>query len=164
MGVTGPDRAPVAGRLPPAVDAIDGRVDQLLVGPAFRTNFAGSQTPGEQPGDPVESVLPEVVPLDTDLSLVMGMTAGFRGQQRKVRSLGAGGGFRMNSHCKDQGSLGNRSGRQVQHHGQVRGVKPVVLAGRERQSTDHIAVVFLVGVGEVEHDGPRLCSSSSNAA
>src|SRR5437879_6363112 len=67
------DRVPMAGRLPPRMNAFVGRVEQVLPGPAFRANFACSQAAGKLCVDRVKATAPIVMALERDAGLMLGV-------------------------------------------------------------------------------------------
>src|SRR5437899_468837 len=72
-GLPGMYVVPVSRRLPPAMDAVDRRVDQRLIWPALGNHLGGHESP-RQVSNPRSAILPVMMALDTDLSLVVGMT------------------------------------------------------------------------------------------
>ena len=86
--VRGADGAPMARRVPPALNAIDARIDQILIGPTFSDHFTCSACTDLR-AYLVESRFPLVMPLYANGRLMLRMMLGSTGQRRGLLAIRA---------------------------------------------------------------------------
>jgi hypothetical protein len=154
-GVSSLDGRPMAGRLPPAMHAVDARVEQVLVGPTFGDNFdwgAGPASSGQTRENPLKAALPVMMALHLGPRLIARMAVGLIDQDRIVAARGTAGRFWMNPHREDHAPLSKRAGRQIQQNRYMRRAKAIVLARTQPYQADHLPVVRRGRVGKI-NDG-----------
>src|SRR5204862_5209172 len=110
------DGVPVAGRLPPAMDAFFRRFEQTLSWPAFGADFASQQAAGKLGIDGVEAAVPVVVPLQRNAGLVPGVAFGFASEDLAEMPCGARRLLSMGSDRKNQRPLRQRGRWQLGQH------------------------------------------------
>ncbi len=104
----------MAGGLSPGVDALDGGIEEALIGPTFGANFdrgpGSTATTGEPAADAMEAAFPRVMALDANVSLMLRMGLSFGGELGiEVAGGGAGGAFGVQADCQDESALGERA-------------------------------------------------------